>query len=269
VTWVRTPFSSSAGRFVEELLGHGRYTFTREEAERRLGRGPTATYHALYRLLKAGWVVMPRSGFYVIVDPQHRRTGTLPPEWFVDDLMKHMGRPYYVGLLSAAQLHGAAHHRPQEFQVVIPRRTVRAVRVGNVVVRFYGKGTFDRSRWQEMKTPTGSLDASTPETTAWDLVRYQRAAGGLDHVTTVLSELAEKLEGKEMRATVKRHGDVLVAQRLGYLLDRLRRQDLTKGLAAWVAEAPLRPLEAGVSVDGARENRKWRLLVNARVEAEA
>ncbi len=228
-----------------------------------------ATYHALYRLLKAGWLVMPRSGFYVIVDPQHRSAGTLPPEWFVDDLMKHMGRPYYVGLLSAAQLHGAAHHRPQEFQVVIPRRTVRAVRAGNVVFRFCGKGSFDQGRWQEIKAPTGSLKASTPETTAWDLVRYPGAAGGLDHVATVLSELAEKLDGKELRATLKRHGDVLVAQRLGYLLDQLRRRDLTKELAAWVVEAPLRPLVPGVAVDGARESRKWRLLVNARVEAEA
>lgn len=266
---MRTPFSSSAGRLVEDFLGQGRYAFTRQEVERRLGRGPTAAYHALYRLLRAGWLVMPRSGFYVIVDPQHRAAGTLPPEWFVDDLMKHMGRPYYVGLLSAAQLHGAAHHRPQEFQVVIPRRRVRAVRAGNVVLRFYGKGRFEQGRWQEIKTPTGSLKASTPETTAWDLVRYQRSAGGLDHVATVLAELGEKLDARELRATAKRHGDVLVAQRLGYLLDRLRRQDLTKELAAWVAEAPLRPLAPGVSVEGARESRKWRLLVNAGVEAEA
>lgn len=266
---MRTPSSSSAGRLVEDLLGQGRYTFTRGDAERRLGRGPTATYHALYRLLKAGWLVMPRSGFYVIVDPQHRSVGTLPPEWFVNDLMKHMGRPYYVGLLSAAQLHGAAHQRPQEFQVVIPRRTVRAVRAGNVVVHFYGKGPFDQGRWREIKTPTGSLKASTPETTAWDLVRYQGAAGGLDHVATVLSELAEKLDGKDLRATVKRHGDVRVAQRLGYLLDQLRRRELTEELATWVAEAPLRPLDPGVAVDGARESRKWRLLVNAHVRAEA
>jgi predicted transcriptional regulator of viral defense system len=183
--------------------------------------------------------------------------------------MKHTGRPYYVGLLSAAQLHGAAHQRPQEFQVVIPRRTVRPVRAGNVVLRFYGKGSFEQWPWQEIKTPAGSLKASTPETTACDLVRYQRSAGGLDHVATVLAELSEKLDARELRATVRRHGDSLVAQRLGYLLDRLRRQDLTKDLAAWVAKAPLRPLAPGASIDGARESHKWRLLVNASVEVEA
>lgn len=258
-----------AGRFVEELLGRGRYTFSREEALRRLGRTPPATYMALHRLQKAGWLAMPRSGFYVIVDPQHRAAGTLPPEWFVNDLMKHMGRPYYVGLLSAAQLHGAAHHRPQVFQVVIPERTVRPVQAGNVLFRFYGKGPFDHAQTQDLKTPTGALKASTAETTAWDLVRYLNAAGGLDHVVTVLSELAEKLDAKKLRETVKRHGEVLVAQRLGYLLDHVGRRDLTKGIAASVADAPLRPLDPASPVNGASESRKWRLLVNLRVEPEA
>ena len=224
---------------------------------------------ALHRLVNAGWLVMPRSGFYVIVDPQHRAAGTLPPEWFIHDLMKHMERPYYVGLLSAAQLHGAAHHRPQEFQVVIPERTIRPVRAGNVQFRFYGKGPFDSSQIQDAKTPTGTMKVATPETTAWDLVRYFKPAGGLENVVTVLSELAERLDANKLRDTVKRHGEPLVAQRLGYILDRVGRRSLTKGLADWIADAPLRPLDPGNPADGAPESRKWRLLVNAELEAEA
>ena len=37
---------------------------------------------------------------------------------WIDDLMRFHHVPYYVGLLSAAALHGAAHQQPQEFQVV-------------------------------------------------------------------------------------------------------------------------------------------------------
>jgi hypothetical protein len=32
------------------------------------------------------------------------------------------GLTYYAGLLSAAQYHGAAHHRPQEFQIVVAKK---------------------------------------------------------------------------------------------------------------------------------------------------
>ncbi len=258
-----------AGRFIEELLGQGRYTFTREEAGLRLKTSPAAAYMSLHRLVKAGRLVMPRSGFYVIVDPQHRSAGILPPEWFIHDLMKDMARPYYVGLLSAAQLHGAAHHRPQEFQVMIAERAVRPVRAGNVLIRFHGKGPFDRSQTQEIKTPTGIMTASTPETTAWDLVRYCKAAGGLDNVVTILSELAEKLDGSKLRDTMKRHGDGIVAQRLGYLLDLLRRQDLSKGFVNMVQDAPLRPLDPTAPITGASGSSKWHVLINARPEPEA
>lgn len=258
----------AAGRFIEELLGRGRYVFNREEAARRFGTSSAATYMSLHRLVNARRLVMPRSGFYVIVDPQHRSAGTLPAEWFIHELMKDMARSYYVGLLSAAQLHGAAHHRPQEFQVMIPRRAVRPIRSGNVLIRFYGKGGFDLSQTQEVKTPTGSMKVSTPETTAWDIVRYFKAAGGLDNVITVLSELAEKLDGRKLRQTVKRHDEVIVAQRLGYLLDKLGRRDLSNGFAGWVRDAPLRLLDPAGTAP-VSESRKWRLAVNTRLEPEA
>lgn len=258
----------AAARFIEALLGQGRYTFTREEASRHLKTSKAATYMSLHRLVRARGLVMPRSGFYVIVDPQHRVAGTLPPEWFVHELMKDMGRPYYVGLLSAAQLHGAAHHRPQEFQVMVAGRAVRPVACGNVAFRFHGKGPFDRGETQEVKTTTGLMKASTPETTAWDLVRYPKAAGGLENVVTVLAELAEKLDSGRLAWTLKRHGEVIVAQRLGYLLDKLGREDLSRGFAEWVKEAPFRLLDASAGPRGP-EDTKWRLWVNAEVEPEA
>lgn len=152
---------------------------------------------------------------------------------------------------------------------MIPVRAVRPVRAGNVRIRFHGKGPFDRSHVQEAKTPTGFMRVAAPETTAWDLVRYFRAAGGLENVVTVLSELAPRLDPKRLVDTARRHGDVLVAQRLGYLLDRSGKTTLTRGLAAWVAGATVRPLDPGAPVGEDPESRKWRLRVNAVMEPEA
>jgi hypothetical protein len=59
-----------------------------------------------------------------------------------------------------------------------------------------------------------------------------------------------------------------VAQRLGYLLDALRRQDLSKGLASMVKDAPLRPLDPAAPLAGVPESRKWRILINTRLEPE-
>lgn len=247
----------------------GRYTFTRKEAARRLKASmPAAVYMSLHRMARAGRVVMPRAGFYVIVDAQHRSAGTLPADWFIHELMKNMGRPYYVGLLSAAQIHGAAHHRPQEFQVVIPKRAVRPIRVGNVRIRFFGKGSFDCPATVDVKTPTGYMKVSSPETTAWDIVRYPRAAGGFDHAVTVLAELSEKIDPVKMREVVNRHDEVVVAQRLGYIFEQISRRRLARELAGQVQGAPMRALNPAAPIKDVRESRKWGLWLNADVEAE-
>ena len=52
-------------------------------------------------------LVVPRRGFFVIVPLEYRQSAAPPPDWYIDALMKSCGRQYYVGLLSAAALHGA------------------------------------------------------------------------------------------------------------------------------------------------------------------
>lgn len=265
---MKTHFSSPAGHFLEELLGQGRYIFTREEAEQRFRSSSTATYMSLHRLIKSGRIIMPRAGFYVIVDPQHRSAGSIPPEWFIHDLMKDINKPYYVGLLSAAQLYGASHQRPQEFQVIIPTRTIRPIKAGNILIRFYGKGLFSISQINDVKTPTGIIKVSTPESTAWDIVRYFKACGGMDNVITVLSELVEKLDAVKLRKIVIQHNEIIVAQRLGYLLDIIGRPNLTKGFSNLVRHAPLRLLDPSMPTGKSKKNKKWQLLINTQLEPE-
>src|SRR5262249_40136028 len=117
------PFASSGSRmpraaeFIVELASRGRYHFTTEEAVASL-RGQIPAVRAAMRRLKAnGQIAAPHRGFHVIVPPEYRRLGCLPAEQFVPQLMDHLGETYYAALLSAAELHGAAHHRPQSFQV--------------------------------------------------------------------------------------------------------------------------------------------------------
>lgn len=43
-------------------------------------------------------------------------------------MMAHLGRDYYLGWLSAAEMYGAAHQRPQVLQVAVDRHLVRSGR---------------------------------------------------------------------------------------------------------------------------------------------
>jgi predicted transcriptional regulator of viral defense system len=259
----------SARVYLERLLGQGRHTFTRDEAERALGSSGLATYHSLRRLQKAGWLVMPRRGFYLIVDPEYRALGALPPASWIDDLMAFHGTRYYVGLLSAASLHGAAHQQPMEFQVVADK-VLRPLTVGGVRIRFFFSRHVSDAVTERMKTTSGYIPVSTPEMTAFDLVRYRKRGASIDHVATVIAELAERLDAKRLLSIAKREETTPVVQRLGYLLDLTGRGELAEPLHNLVEDRKPRlvPLEPESSEAVSERNARWHVLVNTTIEVE-
>lgn len=259
----------SLDNWVDSLQSHGRYFFLRSEAVLDSGPSAEAVKKALQRLESRGRLAKAKNYFYVIVPLEYSRSGGLPPSWYIDDLMKAMRRPYYVGLLSAAALHGASHQQPQEFQVVTDR-FVRSLRVGRVRIRLLTNKHMLETPVQEMKTPTGKMRVSTPEATVVDLVRFAKVAGGLDNVATILAELLPRLEEKRLLKVVRLQHDVPNAQRLGFLLDELRARSLSKSIHAWIEQrspgaVPLRP---GDMVEDAAQDRRWHVLVGQPIEID-
>ena len=166
-----------------------------------LGVSSAASKLALGRLIKQRKVASPARGFYVIVPPEYRSLGCLPADQFIPALMEYRKLRYYAALLSAAQYYGAAHHRPQEFQVAVAGNR-RPISCGFVRASFIARRRIIAVPLQRFNTPRGTILVSSPEATAVDLVGYERRAGGLDHVATVLSELAEHLEPERLLGVV-------------------------------------------------------------------
>jgi predicted transcriptional regulator of viral defense system len=184
--------------------------------------------------------------------------------------MGAMKLPYYVGLLSAAALHGASHQQPQEFQVVTDR-SVRSLMGGRAKLQFFASKYIACAATQHMKTPTGRVKVATPETTAVDLIRFSKSAGNLDNVATVISEMIPLLNPRALLTAVRNLDDVPNAQRLGHVLDRLRRRDLSAPIHEWVERRHprLARLRSVLPAGGADEDRRWHLLVNRPIEIEA
>jgi predicted transcriptional regulator of viral defense system len=258
---------SSLAQYVDRLQGSGRYTFTRREAERDT-RVKGASLEAALRRLRANHrIVTPRRGFHVIVPVEYRAAGAPPPPWFVDDLMRFLGQPYYVGLASAAALHGAAHQQPMVFQLITDRPT-RPVRVGRARIAFHMARNVEQIPVTQSPTDTGSIRVSTPVATAFDLVRFASAAGHLDNVATILGELAGQLTPAALAAAAPLHA-VSDVQRLGYLLE-LVGGGQPEALARWLGTHRVRPvvLARGVKPGRARPDDRWRVIPNVKVEAD-
>jgi predicted transcriptional regulator of viral defense system len=182
--------------------------------------------------------------------------------------MDHLGEPYYVALLSAAELYGAAHHRPQSFQVMV-KTNRRPIHCGKVQVEFVARKDLGHMPTGERNTPRGVLRAASPETTALELVAYADRCGGLDNVASVLAELAETLDPHKLVAAAALC-PIAWAQRLGYLLDVGEHQALADALVPYVQERAhvVAPLVRAEAKTGAERIERWKLAVNATVEAE-
>jgi predicted transcriptional regulator of viral defense system len=259
---------TSARDYFNDLSAGGRHHFTLAEAVAALGGSIVAVRAALRRANQRGEIASPHRGFFMIVPPEYRRLRCLPPEQFIPQLMKHLGEAYYVALLSAAELHGAAHHRPQRFQVMVPKNR-RPIECGEARVAFVARHDLQRTPVVEQNTPRGKMRVASPEATALEIVGYADQCGGLDNVASVLSELVESLDPKKLLEAAHLC-PIVWSQRLGYLLERASRDDLASVLADHVRAqtATLAPLVRAKSMKGAPRAERWRLAVNASVEAD-
>ena len=254
--------------WIDDRQAAGLYFFTREEAINNLKMTEEAFRKAASRLAKKTRIIRIRSGFFVIVPLEYRASGVLPPEWFIADLMAYLEQPYYVGLLSAAALYGSAHQQPQQFQVVTtaPHRRIQK---NNLALRFFFKTNFDATPVTQIKTPTGYMTVSTPESTALDLIRYSRSIGGLDPVITVLQELGATIDAKKIQDAARKDGNLAYAQRLGWLMEKAGHTKV-EVLSRWVTDQKPLParLDPSQPIKGARKDDRWQLLINSDVESD-
>jgi predicted transcriptional regulator of viral defense system len=258
----------AAKDLIEILASKGRYSFTSEEAREALRISANASKLALNRLARQGQIASPARGFYVIIPPEYRSLGCLPADQFIPDLMRQKGLTYYAGLLTAAQYYGAAHQRPQEFQVFLQKNR-RPIRCGKIRVRFIARKKIDEVPVRKFNTSRGEIRVSTPETTAIDLAGYPEHVGGLDQVATILSELAEEIDALALAEAAK-IAPIPWIQRLGYMLEFVDAEDAAAGIKEYIREhaREYRLLIPGKSDKENQRLQSWKLIINTHLEPD-
>lgn len=252
------------------LLGSGRHFATTDELAELVGVDPAKLHLSLNRVRQARKIVSVTKGGWVPVAPEYRVAGAPPPLHYIDQLMGHLGHPYYVGLLSAARIHGASHQVPMVLQVVTPAR-LRDRTVGSNRIQFIQRTNAAERPTQPHKVSTGRVTVASVQTTILDLVEAPEHAAGLGNVATVLGDLL--IDGRVDATTLAEaavHYATTVVQRTGYLLDRMVTETATDPIAfdeleAATAGTDYIRLDPSAEPDGDRDPR-WSIIVNAAVE---
>ena len=267
-------FVMTLQKWIKDRAIHGFPTFSIEDVrETGMYSSEQILQNELYRLCSNKTIASVYRGFYVIIPVQYVLRGSVPATYYIDQLMAYLSKPYYVCMLSAAELLGAAHQRPQQFSVMttFPKRRVISTR--NVIIDWFYREGLPEDALITKNTETGTIRISNPLLTAADLVQYQQHVGGLSLVATILEELSEQINIKSQFASLASFVKKVTWQRLGYILEHVvEENELADELYDQIRNLPgslmYMPLSTSAENNTSERNCRWKININVQIEQD-
>jgi len=256
-------------RYLDKIRSLGRYSFTLEELQNEFDVTYLALKQNLYRLKTKNEIAQVRQRFYVIIPPEYAKQGMLPYHLFIDDLMKSLNKPYYVALLSASALYGAAHQQPMEYFVITQTPAPRSIDSKKLKISFLSKNSWEAEDIIQKTTDAGYINVSSPELTALDLLAYADK-NGLNRITTVLKELSQSIKVSSLSRTIKKFPNTPVLQRMGYIMDEvLKEEKIAEVLLKNLKDRTVSPvLLSTLKSKNGPLNETWKVIINMEIESD-
>jgi len=216
---LNSPECIKASDIANWLLACGISSITTDGLSAMLGIPVNQVPQRMASLKRRGRIVTPAEGLWIPVPPEYSTWGAPPAIEIIDSIMRHMNTEYYVGWLSAADLHGAAHHAPQVFQVATSR-AIRAREVGRSRFKFYQRAHIGHVTLMKVETRSGMASVASRETTLMDVANDIAIVGGIDNTANIIIELCDTTEPDiEALVALSEYYPVAAARRLGYLME--------------------------------------------------
>lgn len=261
-------------KWIKERAIHGYPTFSIDDVrEAGLYSSEQIMKNELGRLCSNNTIANVYRGFYVITPVHYVLRGSIPATYYIDQLMDYLRKPYYVCMLSAAELLGAAHQRPQQFSVMTtnPRRQLISTR--NITIDWYYRESMPEDALVIKNTETGTIRISNSLLTAADLVQNQQHVGGLSRVATILEELVEQIDIENQFKTLVPYVNTVTWQRLGYILENIIEDNNTadklyEQLHAISARMVYKPLSTSAADNSSDRDRRWKININVQIEKD-
>jgi predicted transcriptional regulator of viral defense system len=208
-----------ASESVDWLLAHGVSSITTNDLAALLGIPKNHLPQRMSALKRRNRVITPSQGLWIPVPPEYMTWGAPPAIEVIDAIMDHLAVDYYIGWLSAAELHGASHHAPQVFQVATSR-AIRSKTAGRSHFQFYHRERIKQVLLIYKETKSGTIPVSSKETTLLDICNDISIVGGLDNAANLIIELCDASE-TDMGSLLmlSEHYPVTASRRLGFLLE--------------------------------------------------
>lgn len=257
-------------RLLDESQSRGVLVVSVEELARSAGLSTLAVRRQLERLRQLVARLPGRPSTFLVVPPEHRARGAPPVANWLDAYFGLRGQPYYLGLLSAAALHGSSQQALQVTQI-LTTKPMRPIEIGRLHIDFYVKSNLRETPLAQLAGLPAPLAVSTPEATAIDLIAFSHRIGGIRRATEVIADLRPVMTLAGLKEALNAESQTAVKQRLGYVLallglDRMAAE-VQKGLTDRLASVALQT-HAGSNYPKSGVSQPWMVRDNIGLDRE-
>ena len=235
-------------KWIQSLEEKGIYSFSMQELKEVFPLLKEKTIlNTLGTLKKQGKLLPLWNGIYSIVrfvdignatdNKAIREEGK--PYFYIETLMQHLKREYYVALLSAVEVYLSPKEALQanEITVITSLPPLRDSFRGQGKIRYFVKKDIKNLREIGVKRKTlpfsieeRTLRVASLELTAVDLLLYEKEIGGIQKAVEVIQRIKNHLSWQELPTEVILSTPVSIFQRLGYVLSFIKEEELAEEL---------------------------------------
>lgn len=235
-------------KWIQSLGEKGIYSFSMQELKEVFAHLKEKTIlNTLGTLKKQGKLLPLWNGIYSIVrfvdignatdNKAIREEGK--PYFYIETLMQHLKREYYVALLSAVEVYLSPKEALQanEITVITSLPPLRDSFREQSKIRYLVKKDIKNLKEIGVKRKTlpfsieeRTLRVASLELTAVDLLLYEKEIGGIQKAVEVIQRIKKHLSWQELPTEVILSTPVSIFQRLGYVLSFIKEEELAERL---------------------------------------
>lgn len=211
----------TVSEYIKKLQSFEEYSFSLEEAMENSSKDATAVKREIARLSEKKDIINLRKGFYLIIPPRYATAEKLPLQLYVRKLFGYLNRKYYVGLYSAAKIHGASHQQSQRDYLIIETPKLNPIKKRSFDLQFFTTSAWPLSNIDMKKSDAGEYNISSPSLTMFDLIHHHTKIGGLNRILSSVEELTEEITEKDLLSLMSWYEHKSTLQRAGFLLEEI------------------------------------------------
>jgi len=261
----------TVSEYIKQLQSFEEYSFSIEEVIKNASKDSIAVKRELSRLVEKKEILNIRKGFYLIIPPRYATSEKLPIQLYSEKLFKYLDRKYYVGLYSAAKIHGASHQQSQRDYLIIETPKLNSIKKKSFDIEFFTSGAWPTNNIEIKKSDAGEYRISSPALTFIDLIHHHTKIGGLNRMLASLEELTEEIQGIDITALTSWYPHKSTLQRAGFLLEELNGKNaLSDIIHEKLQQQPYFPVLLSpkkTQKPGSVDN-KWKVDVNLQLESD-